>query len=62
MNSNRATNEKDNIDLYTLYVEFMGALVPVLKARQTGAVLHDFVVFEPEYQTASGTKPNYYNL
>lgn len=33
---------------YTLYVEYLGGLVPLLKGRRTSKIRPEFVIFDPE--------------
>ena len=39
--------------LYTLFLEFMGGLIPLLKARRTGTLKPEFVVYDPEFDNTS---------
>lgn len=35
---------------YTLYLEFMGGLVPLLKGKRTSKIRPEFVIFDPQVE------------
>lgn len=50
---------------YTLYLEFMGGLVPLLKGKRTSKIRPEFVIFDPQseeisnsYSTCSSSESN----
>jgi hypothetical protein len=34
--------------VYTLYVEYLGGLVPILKGKRTSKIRPEFVIFDPQ--------------
>ena len=44
--ANSSTGDKYNI--FVLYVEFQGSLIPILKARRVGWLKPEFVIFDPQ--------------
>ncbi|XP_071440315.1 tubby-related protein 4 isoform X2 [Hetaerina americana] len=39
---------------YTLYLEYLGGLVPLLKGKRTSKIRPEFVIFDPQVDEASG--------
>lgn len=37
---------------YTLYLEFLGGLVPLLKGKRTSKIRPEFVIFDPQLEAA----------
>jgi len=33
---------------YTLYIEYLGGLVPILKGKRTSKIRPEFVIFDPQ--------------
>jgi len=40
------------VPCYTLYLEYLGGLVPLLKGRRTSKIRPEFVIFDPQSQEA----------
>lgn len=40
---------------YTLYLEFMGGLVPLLKGKRTSKIRPEFVIFDPQSEEISNS-------
>lgn len=40
---------------YTLYLEFMGGLVPLLKGKRTSKIRPEFVIFDPQSEDISNS-------
>lgn len=40
---------------YTLYLEFMGGLVPLLKGKRTSKIRPEFVIFDPQCEEISNS-------
>lgn len=38
---------------YTLYLEFLGGLVPLLKGKRTSKIRPEFVIFDPQIDNSS---------
>lgn len=38
---------------YTLYLEYLGGLVPLLKGKRTSKIRPEFVIFDPQVEDAS---------
>lgn len=38
------------VPCYTLYLEYLGGLVPLLKGRRTSKIRPEFVIFDPQSQ------------
>jgi hypothetical protein len=41
------SNVKSSHDYYTLYLEYLGGLIPLLSARKSSKLKPDFVIFDP---------------
>lgn len=39
---------------YTLYLEYLGGLVPLLKGKRASKIRPDFVIFDPKIRTLGG--------
>lgn len=55
-------DEENNVGsgtCYTLYLEYLGGLVPLLKGKRTSKIRPEFVIFDPQ---ASGEYLNIYAL
>lgn len=44
---------------YTLYLEFMGGLVPLLKGKRTSKIRPEFVIFDPQVEDVSNSFSTY---
>lgn len=40
------------VPCYTLYLEYLGGLVPLLKGRRTSKIRPEFVIFDPQSQVS----------
>lgn len=46
---------------YTLYLEFMGGLIPILKGKRSCKIRPEFVIFDPTDETISSTPYSSYS-
>lgn len=44
---------------YTLYLEFMGGLVPLLKGKRTSKIRPEFVIFDPQVEDVATSISTY---
>jgi tubby-related protein 4 len=44
---------------YTLYLEFMGGLIPLLKGKRTSKIRPEFVIFDPQDENYSNSYTSY---
>lgn len=46
-------HDDDGTNCYTLYLEYLGGLVPLLKGKRTSKIRPEFVIFDPQVQTTT---------
>ena len=39
---------------YTLYLEYLGGLIPLLRGKRTSKLRPEFVVYDPKIKTSAG--------
>jgi len=44
--------------VYTLYVEYLGGLIPILKGKRTSKIRPEFVIYDPQQQATDGAQLN----
>lgn len=50
-------NNQSSGTCYTLYLEFMGGLIPLLKGKRTSKIRPEFVIFDPQDESFSFSTP-----
>lgn len=47
---------------YTLYLEYLGGLVPLLKGKKTSKIRPEFVIFDPQVSCKFNIQLNIYRI